>query len=283
MPDDRVMPVLREPQRRSRSNRKLLVLLFLFFMTVLVILFFQSSLSKISAIEIQGNEFLATETIAKASGIAVGDHYFAHSRTSIANSVSKVPMVQSVDVRKRFPGLVTIEVKEYPKVGFELADDGKMLAVLADGSTSPLQKPGAVPDKPLLTGWKADDPNRLKLCAALSMIPAALLSDISEIKPDPTNGFEDKIKMYTRSQYIVETTISYLPEKIGRLPSIVDNLQENNVHGGVITMLLTDSHAPLGSGSSDASNKNDGAVQQKEQDKPTGKPATANEDDKKSG
>lgn len=246
VPDDRVMPVLREPKRRTRSNRKLLALLFLFFMTVLIILFFQSSLSKITDIEIHGNEFLSAETIGQASGIRVGDHFFAHTGPSIERAVAAVPMVQSVRVTKRFPGLVTIDVKEFPKVAFQLGDDGKLEAVLADGSSAALQKEGAVPDKPLLSGWRKDDPLKLKLCKTLGQIPAALLSDISEIKPDPTAGFEDKIRMYTRSQFIVETTINYLPDKIERLPSIVDNLHENNVFGGVITMLLTDSHAPLG-------------------------------------
>lgn len=239
------MPVLREPKRRSRSNRKLLVLLFLFFMTVLVILFFQSSLSKISTIEIKGNEVLATQAIGQAAGIQVGDHFFGTSESSVEKRVAAMKMVQSAHVTKRFPGVVTIEVKEFPKVAFQLVEGGKLQAVLADGSAVPLQKAGAVPDKPILSGWRDDDPLKAKLCQTLGQITPALLTDISEIQPDPTSGFEDKIKMYTRSQFIVETTISFLPDKIERLQAIVDNLHENNVNGGVITMLLTDSHAPL--------------------------------------
>jgi cell division protein FtsQ len=241
------MPVLREPKRRSRSNRKLLALLFLFFMTVLIILFFQSSLSKISTIDIRGNEYIATDTIAKASGVSVGDHFFGRSGTSIERSVATLHMVQSAHVTKRFPGHITIEVQEYPKVAFQIGDDGVLQAVLADGSAATLQNTGTVPDKPLLTGWQASDPLRVKLCQTLAKIPAALFSDISEIRPDPSAGFDDKIKMYTRSQYIVQTTITLLPDKIERLSSIVDNLRENNEAGGVITMLLTDSYAPLGS------------------------------------
>ncbi|WP_231571049.1 cell division protein FtsQ/DivIB [Gordoniibacillus kamchatkensis] len=306
MPDDRVMPVLREPKRRSRSNRKLLALLFLFFMTVLLILFFQSSLSKITAIDVRGNEFLSAEAIGQASGLRVGDHFFAHSGASIEKNVASLHMVQSVHVTKRFPGLVTIEVKEFPKVAFQLGEGGKLEAVLADGSSAPLQKEGAVPDKPLLTGWKEGDPLRLKLCKTLGQIPAALLSDISEIKPDPTTGFEDKIRMYTRSQFIVETTIGFLPDKIERLPSIVDNLHENNVNGGVITMLLTDSHAPLGtddaaSGNKDAADASagkdsgagagggaksggkDGGKDTGKESKPGGKPGPTKSDEKKQG
>lgn len=246
MPDDRVMPVLREPNRRSRSNRKLLVLLFLFFMTVLIILFFQSSLSKISTIEIKGNEVLATEAIGQAAGIKVGDHFFGTSGGAVEQRVAAMRMVQSAHVTKRFPGIVTIEVKEFPKVAFQIGDGGKLQAVLADGSAVALQKAGAVPDRPILTGWRDDDPIKAKLCLTLGQIPAALLTDISEIQPDPTTGFEDKIKMFTRTQFIVETTVTFLPDKIDRLQAIVDNLHENNVTGGVITMLLTDSHAPLG-------------------------------------
>jgi cell division protein FtsQ len=294
VPDDRVMPALREPKRRSRSNRKLLMLLFLFFMTVLVILFFQSPLSKISAIDIRGNEFISADAIRQASGIAVGDHFFAHSGSSIERAVASLRMVQSVTVTKHFPGLVTIEVKEYPKVAFQLGDGGKLEAVLADGSSAPLQKAGAVPDKPLLAGWRNDDPLKAKLCKTLGQIPAALLSDISEIRPDPSSGFDDKIRMYTRSGFIVETTITFLPDKIERLPAIVDDLHENNVTGGVITMLLTDSHAPLGgdagadgtdaaSGKGNGTGTGAGAKDGSADGKPAAKQAPAKSDDKKKG
>jgi cell division protein FtsQ len=258
------MPVLREPTRRSRSNRKLLALLFLFFMTVLVILFFQSSLSKITSIEIKGNEVLATDAIGQAAGIKVGDHFFGTNGSAVEKRVAAMKMVQSAHVTKRFPGVVTIEVTEYPKVAFQIGSEGKLQAVLADGSAVELQKEGAVPDRPILTGWRDDDPIRTKLCQTLEKIPPALLADISEIQPDPTSGFEDKIKMYTRSQFIVETTVTFLPDKIDRLQAIVDNLHENNVNGGVITMLLTDSHAPLDTAADsakDSAKENDKSAQ----------------------
>jgi cell division protein FtsQ len=266
VPEEMKVPALRKPKTRPRSSRRLLALLFLFFVTVLAILFFQSSLSKISSIKIEGNELLSSEAIGQASGLSVGDHFFSVSARAVESKVAAMKMVESVQVAKHFPGVITITVKEYPKVAFQMGDGGKLQAVLADGSAVTLRS-GVVPDKPILTDWSDSDPMKAKLCKTLSQIPPGLLSDISEIRPDPSDGFPDKIKMYTRSQFIVTTTVTLLPEKIAYLQTYIDNLHENNISGGIITMLLADSHTPLEqasgnpnagkSGSQDKTNKPD--------------------------
>jgi cell division protein FtsQ len=154
-------------------------------------------------------------------------------------------MVKSVKVTKHFPGVLHIQVQEYPKVAFQLTADGKTQAILADGAVIDLPT-GDVPlDRPILSGWTDNDPNKKQLCKVLGEIPAASLSDISEIKPDPSESYPDKIKIYTRSQFEVYTTIAYFPDKIDNLPAYIATLKENNISKGVIKMLEVDNHAPF--------------------------------------
>ncbi len=94
MSEDHKVPALPVPKPRARTNRKLLIFLFIFFITVLIILFFQSSLSRISAIEVEGNELMASETIGQASQIAVGDRFFAVSSETIQQRIAKMPMIK---------------------------------------------------------------------------------------------------------------------------------------------------------------------------------------------
>ncbi|WNR46445.1 cell division protein FtsQ/DivIB [Paenibacillus roseipurpureus] len=249
MSEDQKVPALQPvPKPRSRTNRKLLVLLLLFFMTVLIILFFQSSLSKISQVEIEGNELLAPDTVGQASQLKVGDRFFAVSSSTIGNRIAALPMVKHVEVKKSFPGVIRIHVEEYPKVAFQVDAQGKKYAILADASFIALPAGSSIPlDMPILSGWNDQDPNKLALCKALDTIPKSALSDISEIKPDPSESYPDKIKLYTRSQYEVFTTISYLPDKIDNLPGYIASLQENHIMSGAITMLEAEYHTPFGS------------------------------------
>ncbi|UJF35140.1 cell division protein FtsQ/DivIB [Paenibacillus hexagrammi] len=245
MPEERKVPVIPNPRPRSRSNRKLLSFLFIFFITVLIILFFQSSLSRISDIQIEGNELIPTDSIGQAAGIVAGDRFFATSSRAIEQRIKKLPMVKSAQVVKHFPGSIHIQVQEYPKVAFQITADGTKEAVLADGAVVTL-KDGAFPlDKPILTGWSDDDPNKAALCKVLGDIPVGALADISEIKPDPSESYPDKIKLYTRSDFEVYTTITYLPEKIDKLPAYIASLEEENITSGMIRMLEVDDHAPF--------------------------------------
>ncbi|SDM90707.1 cell division protein FtsQ [Paenibacillus sp. yr247] len=245
MSEDRKVPALPVTKPRARTNRKLLVFLFIFFMTILIILFFQSSLSRISAIEVEGNELMASDAIGQASQIAVGDRFFAVSSQTIEQRIAKLPMIKTAAVKKRFPGIIHITVQEFPKVAFQIGGDGKKQAVLADGAVVQLSS-GSIPlDMPILTGWTDGDPNKAALCKVLGEIPESALSDISEIKPDPSEPYPDKIKLYTRSQFEVYTTIAYLPEKIDNLPAYIASLQEDHITNGVIKMLEVEYHAPF--------------------------------------
>ncbi|CAG7620870.1 cell division protein FtsQ/DivIB [Paenibacillus allorhizosphaerae] len=246
MPAER-LPVIKNPspKRRGRSSKKLLLFLFVFFITLLLVLFFQSSLSKITVIEIQGQELVSPDEIGQAAAVKPGDHFFSVSTSRIEDQVKALRMVESVDASKHFPGKIVIEVKEYAKVAYQISDGGQVEALLADASIVPVKVQGVALDMPILSGWANDDPLKTKLCLAMSKVPSSYFSDISEIKPFPSDSFPDRIKMYTRSSFEVQTTIGKLPEKIKYLDSYIASLRENKITSGIIKLLEADSHIPF--------------------------------------
>ena len=183
------MPVLKKPERVRKGSRKLLAILILLFIVLLAVLFFNSSISKISDIQIDGERFASRDEIARLAGIVAGDAFFRTTGSTIEARVQELPQVEKATVVKKFPGVVKITVEEYPAVAFELSAEGEVAALLSNGTrTAASHDEMLLVDKPILTGWKKDDPVKAELTKQLARIPANQLTDLSEIIPIPSIG-----------------------------------------------------------------------------------------------
>lgn len=239
MADKQALPVVRGEKPYRKGNRKLLFLLFLFFLALLGVLFFQSSFSKINRIEVTGVRLLSEQQVLQASGVSVGDHFFAVGGKELEERIKQLEAVDTVEVSKRFPGRVHFQIQEYGVVALELDDSGGLSGLLSNGHAIPYDKTDQASPRPLLTGW--DNPElKAALCLALSRISLEHLQDVSEIRPDPSESYEDRIMMYTRSRYEVITRISYLADKISLLDDYVHEMQSGGKDTGRIVLLETD-------------------------------------------
>ncbi|WP_426447691.1 cell division protein FtsQ/DivIB [Paenibacillus sp. S-38] len=238
--DDRLPVMKKQAPPRSRGSRRLLTVLVIFFIGLLLVLFFQSSLSKISQVEVTGQQLVDPAEILQKAEVKQGDHFFSVSSADIEKKVQTLPMVESAEVTKHFPGRITIRVQEHPKVAYQIGEGGQVEVLLADASILPVKVQGVPLDKPILTGWDPADPLKTRLCLAMAKLPPAYFADISEIKPAPTAAYPDKIRLYTRTGFEVQTTIGKLPEKIKYLQSYISNLQTDQIKGGIIKMLEAD-------------------------------------------
>ncbi|WP_339816878.1 FtsQ-type POTRA domain-containing protein [Paenibacillus sp. FSL R7-0216] len=243
------VPVLKEPAPKKKSGRKIKTILILLFLALLCVLFFRSSLSKISAITFEGNTYTTEAELLGVTGLQVGSPFFAVSADHIARKLEDVSSVKQATVDKTFPGSVNIRIEEYPIAAYALTREGKLQGLLANGTRIEL-KDGSMPvDKPILTGWKADDESLVKLCRTLSQIPDELTADISEIVPSPTLSYPDRIKLYTRSKFEIISATSLLAKKAEYMNEILQTQDP-----GKLTMLDADSYVPY----STAENENDG-------------------------
>jgi cell division protein FtsQ len=113
-----------------------------------------------------------------------------------------------------------------------------VFAVLANGLSLPITD-GSMLDKPILSGWKPENPNLIALCGVLDGLPSYVLADLSEIHPDPSISYPNRIKIFTRSRFEVVTTVEKLKDKISYLNDIVQNREP-----GKILMLEADTYLP---------------------------------------
>ncbi|MBB3109061.1 cell division protein FtsQ [Paenibacillus phyllosphaerae] len=233
---DNKIPVLREPVRKRKGGKKLITVLVLLFIVILSVLFFNSSISKISAITVEGERFNTAQALILTAGIAQGDTFFGTTEKVVEERLKKLPTVESAVVTKSFPGKVNIVVKEFAPVAYELSAQGELTAILSNGSSISAGSDNVV-DKPILSGWKKDDPIKAKLGMELAQIPPDLLTDFSEIIPSPSKAYPDRIKIYTRTHFEVITAVSLLKDKVSTLDAVVETQNP-----GTITMLLADSY-----------------------------------------
>lgn len=246
------MPLLKEDKPSKRMSRKITIILLLLFIALLAVIFFRSSVSKITAINFQGDKYTSREELLAASGLTIGGQFFAVSGDAVESALTGLKTVQEAAVDKKFPGVINISIKEFPAVAYELDEAGSLEAILSSGAAVSVKDTGIAVEKPILTNWKADDPYKTKLCQALADIPNELTSDISEIVPSPTLSFPDRIKLYTRSRFEVITAISLLKDKVEYLNQVIENEQP-----GLIKMLEADSYVPFHTEAEDSGEDSD--------------------------
>lgn len=234
------IPVLKENKPKRRASRRIIAILLLLFVAILVVLFFRSPVSQVTEIQFTGSTFSSREQLLQASGLKTGTQYFGVSPSKVESQLLQIKSIQKAVVDKHFPGKINITVQEYPTVAYELGTGGILDAILANGSKVSVNNSGIAVEKPILTKWSASDPNKAELCKVLGSIPNELTSDISEIMPSPTASFPDRIKLYTRSRFVVITAISLLSDKVEYLNQVIETAEP-----GTITMLEADTYTPF--------------------------------------
>ncbi|KUP22882.1 FtsQ-type POTRA domain-containing protein [Paenibacillus sp. DMB5] len=247
MPKTR-LPRLKEDKPVKKMSRKITVILLLLFIALLAVIFFRSSVSRITEINFQGNKYTTREELLERSGLVIGGQFFAASADSVEDSLKGLKTIKEATVVKNFPGVVNITIEEFPAVAYELDQQGILEAILSSGAAVKVNDTGIAVEKPILTGWKEEDPNKSKLSQALAGIPNELTSDISEIVPSPTLSFPDRIKLYTRSHFEVITAISLLKDKVEYLNQVIETEEP-----GLIKMLEADTYVPFVADTQDTS------------------------------
>jgi cell division protein FtsQ len=246
------VPVLKEATPKKKPNKKIVGILILLFLSLLCVLFFRSSLSEVSEVTFKGNTYTTSAELLEISGIKAGDAFFGVSTKDVHELLLQVPSIEKVTVNKSFPGLIEIEIKEYALSAYQLTKDGKLIGLLGNGTKIDMGDASTSIDKPILTGWADNDPNLAKLCTALGQIPDDLTSQISEITPSPTVSYPDRIRMYTRSQFVVITAVSLLASKAEYMNAILE-VQDP----GTLKMLEADSYVPFDSSDAEEEGQND--------------------------
>ncbi|KZE38234.1 hypothetical protein AV656_04740 [Bhargavaea cecembensis] len=215
--EDRI-PSLKE-KRRRRTNRNFLFLLVLFLLLLAVLLYFQSPLSKVREIRVEGAALQSEEEYIRASGIQTGDALWGFNADKAEQLITGLGGVEGAEVIRTDFRDVVIRVDEFETAALIQGKSG-FHPVLADGSVFG-EVSDMPPPAPILAGFDEDEQMK-KMVAELGKLPSSITSLISELK----HTGDGSITAFMTDGYEVRGIISGFAEKMEYYPSIVAQLRE---------------------------------------------------------
>ncbi|EHL76801.1 hypothetical protein HMPREF1015_00747 [Bacillus smithii 7_3_47FAA] len=218
--EDRI-PRLTE-YRKRKANRRLILLLFLFFLLVLSVVYFLSPISHVKEVIVSGNHVLKTKDIIKWSNIENGMSIWKLNKDDVEKRLKKIPEIKSPDISVRFPNRVHIKIKEMKQIGY-LANGDTYEPVLENGRVIK-EKTVKIPKQlPILFDFKKDDVLK-EMVKSLNELPVEIVNSISEIHYTPKKTDRYHITLYMNDGYEVRATLETFSKKMVYYPSIVSQL-----------------------------------------------------------
>jgi cell division protein FtsQ len=222
--EDRV-PKLKQ-QRRKKANQRLVLLLLLFFSLIACVSYFQSPLSKVKNIKINGNGLYSVEQLVNQSGITKDQNIWKLNKSEIVKSIRQLPEIKKADVKVVFPRTVQITVTEFERIAY-LIQETSFYPVLENGSIITNQKLTSLPiNAPILkefTEGKVLD----EMINSLKELPAEVVNSISEIHYTPTKTDQFHINLFMNDGFEISATLRSFSEKMLHYPSILSQLDPN--------------------------------------------------------
>ncbi|KMJ58545.1 cell division protein FtsQ [Bacillus sp. LL01] len=220
--EDRVPKI--KQQRKHKTNRRLIIYLSLFFILLFLIIYSQSSFSKVSGIAVDGNVHVLDDEIIKISEITNETSIWRVNVEKVSELIQQHKEISGVEVQRKFPNSVEISIEEYKRVAYiyesgnyyPVMENGKMLSVLDDKDALP-------DDAPLMMNWKNGEMVE-NFIVELIKLPESIIYSISEIHHTPTDIDPYHITMFMNDGFEVSATIRDFSRKMVAYPSIIEQL-----------------------------------------------------------
>ncbi|MFN3366889.1 MAG: cell division protein FtsQ/DivIB, partial [Exiguobacterium mexicanum] len=132
--EDRI-PYMKD-QRRKKANRRLSTILILFAVLIALVVYMQTSVSDVKAVNVNGLSWLTEAYVLAGTDIDTSTKIVQVSPKEIERELRAVPGVKDVDVDRSWYNIVTIDVEEEKMIAYSRTDQEEV-AVLADGSLHP--------------------------------------------------------------------------------------------------------------------------------------------------
>ncbi|HWI49736.1 MAG TPA: cell division protein FtsQ/DivIB [Rummeliibacillus sp.] len=217
------IPTLKE-RRKKRTNRRFLMLIAIFVITLLTLLYFQSPLSHIEKITVEGNHLKSKEYYIKHSGLEKGNSLWEFKSSTVERLLKEQQIVKNVSIKRKWLNDVTISVTEYDQVAY-LKENNQYNLVLNDGSILHLNKIPASLNMPILVGFE-DEKTRMKMIQQLSKLNDELIALISQVNAIPNDSNPYAIQMFMNDGFEVRASIPTLASKLKYYPSIVSQVKK---------------------------------------------------------
>ncbi|MFK2824912.1 cell division protein FtsQ/DivIB [Bacillus sp. B190/17] len=211
--------------RKRKTNQRLIFIISLFFLIVLAVVYFQSPLSKVKSIEVEGNKLTSKAGIIAQSGIGKGDSFWKISAKQAEKKLERDPKIHRAHVSLVFPNKLKISIEERQKLAY-LAKGKKFYPVLNNGTVLKEAIDETPEQLPILYHFKAGD-QLDHMMEALESLPGEIMNSISEIYYAPKKTDSLHIQLFMNDGFEVSATLKTFSEKMVYYPAIVSQLDPN--------------------------------------------------------
>lgn len=221
--------------RTRKTNKRLTAIIVLFFILIAFLIYFNSSFSKITMIQITGLNLLQEKDIYDKAGLDNNMQYFLTGVSNIENSLLELLEVKEVEVTKTFPGKLFIRIEENNPIAFIYRND-KFTLLLENGYIYHKDITKKYLDIPYITKW-TDDTGIKDLANELTETDPSVLYQISEIQQNPQTLYPNQLLLITKEGYKVHINLDELSDRLELYPLIVESLKSKSTKLGDIYMV----------------------------------------------
>lgn len=219
------LPKIKE-HRKRKANRRLIFLISLFFLLIILVIYFQSPLSQIKEIEVQGNRSLPDKSIIQSSGLEKGQNIWKLDRKSVENKITAHQEVKQAKVSRKLPNSILLKVKEHDTIAY-VSTGTEFHSILENGLVVKNNPKGEIPvSAPILSHFHEDEVLE-EMAKELKQLPPEIINTISEIQYNPKKTDKYHIDLYMNDGFEVSATILTFSEKMKHYPSYVSELDPN--------------------------------------------------------
>ncbi|MDG0843337.1 FtsQ-type POTRA domain-containing protein [Staphylococcus equorum] len=218
---------LKEKRARRRKRQKQIqysVFGVLLFIIILILIYMFTPLSKISSVEIKGNDNVSKGAINKAIDVKDNSRMYTYSTSKAMDKLKDNKLIKSAKITKQMPNTLTVEVTENQIIGMTKKKDD-YVPILENGTELENYDGNATDDGPILEGFEKEE--KEKIVNELAKMPANVRGMIAEIKYDPQENLQNQIKLFTSDDIQILGNLNTIANKMKYYPQMSQSLERD--------------------------------------------------------
>lgn len=222
--DSEYLKEKREKRRKRQKQVQYSVFGVLLFIIILILIYMFTPLSKISSVEIKGNDNVSKSAINKAIDVKDNSRMYTYSTSKATDKLKENKLIKSAKITKQMPNKLTVEVTENQIVGITKKKDN-YVPVLENGTELKNYDGNAMDDGPILAGFEKEE--KEKIINELAKMPANVRGMIAEIKYDPQENLQNQIKLFTSDDIQILGNLNTIANKMKYYPQMSQSLERD--------------------------------------------------------
>lgn len=254
--------------RRKRQKRiQFTIITLLVLLIVIFLLYMFTPLSKISNVNIKGNNNVSTSKINNELNVTSHSRMYTFSKNKAINNLKKNPLIKDVEIHKQLPNTLNVKVTEYQVVGLEKSKDN-YVPIIEDGKELKDYSDDVSDSGPIIDGFKGN--KKTRMIQALSEMSPEVRSLIAEVSYAPEKNKQNRIEIFTKDDIQVVGDITTIANKMKYYPQMSQSLSRDDSGNlktdGYIDLSVGASFIPYSGSSSTESESNQNVTQSTQQE-----------------